>query len=422
MSKIAGSLATHDARISEDKAESRPAKKACINKEDSAQKPAPRRSPATTTKSKQATTAPAAAPPTPALMEPEPMPANAPKLLSIQRTYAVESAQKRGHSLADAALRNKRSHAFGEHVGDLARATARGFSSRVEGALPRSVGVAMPFADDRHGGGVTEVSLLHIKRNVYAAGVVISAGGPAFRGADVTGDETAKMMRENRLYVVGESEEVESDEVESEAAVADSEEPNIHQRQRARGAHLVGVAAAAQCMGAFLLLQLARGLAPEEQAGVAAAEAVLSRLEKATAWPAEEPDWQAVELFVHKAHQTLNFDSTRYHTDVMGKGLESKIGFSLGTKREQVQLPPSGSMSPLIKSALAFAVFGVQTLLGGIGNGDVDGDVELSEAIGQLAVHANLGDEARGVYIRSQNAVYAEGGVVLDHPFNPALP
>ena len=57
----------------------------------------------------------------------------------------------------------------------------------------------------------------------------------------------------------------------------------------------------------------------------------------------------------------------------------------------------------------------LQTLLGAIGGGDEDGDVELSEAISEEAVHANTGSGGRQVYLRSMQRLYERGGVILDH-------
>ena len=69
------------------------------------------------------------------------------------------------------------------------------------------------------------------------------------------------------------------------------------------------------------------------------------------------------------------------------------------------------------QSALVFPVYGVATLISAIGSGRQDGDIELSEAITLNCMHGNVrdGPGARGVYLRSQECIYADGGVLLDH-------
>ena len=127
--------------------------------------------------------------------------------------------------------------------------------------------------------------------------------------------------------------------------------------------------------------------------------------------------------FKHACHDTLSFDATRFHVDRKGLGLESITTFTLGTKVMLAQLPCDGGMALPILSALIFPAYRVQVLVGAIGSGGQDGDVQLVDACEPLACHGNVGSGARGAFLRSQSdfgpeaeaVVYVRGGSLCDH-------
>ena len=69
------------------------------------------------------------------------------------------------HSLADKTLRDRRSFVSGDHIGDVRESKQRGTDIRVEGGLRRCAKavVCLPFVDERMGGGVPRVSLVHMR-------------------------------------------------------------------------------------------------------------------------------------------------------------------------------------------------------------------------------------------------------------------
>ena len=115
------------------------------------------------------------------------------------------------------------------------------------------------------------------------------------------------------------------------------------------------------------------------------------------------------------AHQTLSCDATRVHVDVMGKGLEGKLGITLGGMLASLRLPVCGGIGAAVPSALVFPMYGLQTLLGAIGAGEEDGYVEVSCATSPLACHANVGAGERYMFLRSMSALY-KGASLCDHP------
>ena len=124
--------------------------------------------------------------------------------------------------------------------------------------------------------------------------------------------------------------------------------------------------------------------------------------------------------FLGTAHQTLMWGASRIHKDTKKIGLESKVAFTLGRDNISVSLPPRalpacGSCTPPLLSSCVFPVYGVQTLLGAIGGGVGDGDVEMSDASDPKSCHGNLGTSWRGAYLRSREAIYSRGGSLCDH-------
>ena len=74
-----------------------------------------------------------------------------------------------------------------------------------------------------------------------------------------------------------------------------------------------------------------------------------------------------------------------------------------------------GGIGAAVSSALVFPMYGLQTVLGAIGAGEEDGDVEVSCATSPLACHANVGAGERYLFLRSMSALY-KGASLCDHP------
>ena len=61
------------------------------------------------------------------------------------------------------------------------------------------------------------------------------------------------------------------------------------------------------------------------------------------------------DLVAH-THQTLSYDACRYHHDVTGKGLETKVVFTLGPMLRIVNLPRDGELCDIVESTLVFVL------------------------------------------------------------------
>jgi len=127
-----------------------------------------------------------------------------------------------------------------------------------------------------------------------------------------------------------------------------------------------------------------------------------------------------VSGFLGTAHQTMMFGASKLHKDTKNVGLESKVVATLGSEYLDLTLPPCGlppcgSATPPILSALCFPAYGLQTMCGAIGDGREDGDVEMSSATTSLATHGNLGSSWRGAFLRGRNRIYTRGGSICDH-------
>jgi hypothetical protein len=177
---------------------------------------------------------------------------------------------------------------------------------------------------------------------------------------------------------------------------------------------LLRVVAAGQATMALLLLLLhADGVA---SVSLDASRAVVDRLRGEDDDLRMDGGIDRLQRLLSDAHQTASFDACRYHRDVMGKGLESKATITLGTKTLQQAVPACGSIVEPVHSALAFAVYGVQILIGAIGGSMSDGDVEMHDATSRLGYHGNLGNTERGAYLRRTGRLYQEGCALCDHP------
>ena len=64
------------------------------------------------------------------------------------------------------------------------------------------------------------------------------------------------------------------------------------------------------------------------------AQLVLLRLVNSHGCP--DTDLSGAPAFLRHSHQTLSYDACKLHTDVMGKGIESKCVLTLGCARTQV--------------------------------------------------------------------------------------
>ena len=115
-------------------------------------------------------------------------------------------------------------------------------------------------------------------------------------------------------------------------------------------------------------------------------------------------------------HQTFSHGACRCHIDHMGKSEETKMAVTFGTEKKVMVLPPCGSMCELVLSGMAMPVYGVQTLISAIGEGEEDGDVEVSDATDAFSYHGNLGEGLRGAYLRSRGVIYMRGASLCDHP------
>ena len=132
-----------------------------------------------------------------------------------------------------------------------------------------------------------------------------------------------------------------------------------------------------------------------------------------------DADEDLMEDFIagQKCHATFSFASTMNHIDIMGEAsMETKMGITIGPEYRNIVLPECGSMCELVQSGMSMPVYGVQTLIGGVGCGDEDGDLEISAATDKYSYHGNLGVGPRGVYLRSKQRIYTHGAALCDHP------
>ena len=126
--------------------------------------------------------------------------------------------------------------------------------------------------------------------------------------------------------------------------------------------------------------------------------------------------YNVVGHLLSACHQTTNFGPTANHYDSCAPGFESVLAVVTGTSSScvPVALKPSGSMQRPPRSAVVFPNFRVGTMLGGAGPNEPSDEFEMHDCRIPISLHGSVEAANRGVYVRSEGAVY-DGAVVCDH-------
>jgi len=323
-----------------------------------------------------------------------------------------EKGRSHAPSLMTTSYQSRRSHAYGVHKRPAseerklrAQSRTRGFVLRTHDAM-----FLLPFRDLRKHGRLLRRVPVYMGAQNGKYGAACDEGGsyPCFPAFDVEGKQLVhKILAQQK-----------------ESCGAKSTQ------------HVVRQTAASLVLMARALLALA-DTRPDLAASTRAARMVLQRLQEARVncqtatfraiavarygFSTEMPITDNMFTFLKNKHQTMSFGPCANHVDVCGEGLESVVAVSLSASSDasssSVLLSPTGSVQLPVLSALVWPVYKVSTLLGAIGNGDEDGDVEVHDCRTPLTLHGSLATSSgnRGVYVRSLGKVL-DGGALCDHP------
>ena len=89
-----------------------------------------------------------------------------------------------------------------------------------------------------------------------------------------------------------------------------------------------------------------------------------------------------------------------------GTGTESKVAYTVGSTHTAANLAPSGTFQNPSRMGLDWLVYQVCTVLGAVGGGVGDGDIEVHDCVEDIAMHGNIGDGERMVFLRSRMRQY----------------